>query len=63
MDTGVNTKPASMAQIKSQYASTFLKRISDMKFLLPDLPKEEIEGTLNKLADDIEDTFRKDFGA
>jgi V-type H+-transporting ATPase subunit A len=62
-DTGTNAKPASMAQIQSLYGSNLIKRIADMKFIMPDTPKDEIVEILNQLATDIEDEFRKSFGA
>ena len=62
-DHGANTKPTSMAQIQSQFGTSLIKGISDMKFILPETPKEKMVADLDKLADDIEDSFRKAFGA
>ena len=61
-DNGGNSKPASMAQIQSQYASTLIKRISEMKRIMPDDPKPQVVAILDQLAEDIETEFRKSFG-
>lgn len=52
-------KPMTMAYIESNFGAKLIKRISDMKFILPNEDAEAIATKLNNLASDIEAEFRK----
>lgn len=58
-DKDQSYKPMTMAYIESNFGAKLIKKISDMKFILPTETKEDIASKLDGLAHEIESEFRR----
>ena len=58
-ESQMTEKKISMALIEESFATTVIKKLKEMKFIPPTNSRDQIVGELDKLAEEIENEFRK----